>query len=291
MPVTTSGFIIIWISSGNLPFLDLRSCMRNLELASKCQSEMSQELQELQLIKLFGVYTSLSSVARGAFVIYITLSSAFSCFQHLQLVFWALWHWQVITDKWQVVGGTTNLELPRHRWIHSSMTPAFSMYMVLMRTNSPKKNHVVYSWTARANTMMNTPLQTSSQFAFDLEKRSEKALEILKMQSKTRPGSCSWPLKGKRSPLCPMKSLQSLFFHKSMVRFFSISFLFDRWTFWVATEVQLAALQPESSLISIAELICSHTSNGCCLAVSRPIHKNKLFSFRSENSFQQYLEH
>ena len=54
---------------------------------------------------------------------------------------WALWHWQVVSDKRQVVSGTeiTNLELPRQRLIRFLMMPAFSINTVLTRTNSPKQ--------------------------------------------------------------------------------------------------------------------------------------------------------
>ena len=48
----------------------------------------------------------------------------------------------VVTDKWQVVGGTevTNLEPPQAEInIHLSMMSALSIYTVLMRTNSPKQ--------------------------------------------------------------------------------------------------------------------------------------------------------
>ena len=50
-----------------------------------------------------------------------------------------LWHWHVVTE--QVVGGTevTNLEQCSQRKIPLSMTPFFSIYTVLIRTNSPKQ--------------------------------------------------------------------------------------------------------------------------------------------------------
>ena len=49
----------------------------------------------------------------------------------IELVFWALWHWQVVTDKWQVVGGdeVMNLELPRQ----------LDKFVCRCRKNSKKK--------------------------------------------------------------------------------------------------------------------------------------------------------
>ena len=71
----------------------------------------------LQLTELFGPYSLFSTVAEGCLCQYalIIIAQHLGVFQHLKLVFWALWHWQVVTDKWRVVGGTevTNLELPR----------------------------------------------------------------------------------------------------------------------------------------------------------------------------------
>ena len=62
------------------------------------------------ILSIFGVYSLLSTVAG------VPLSFALRLAQHLG-VFRALWHWQVVTDKWHVVGGTevTNLGLPRVR--------------------------------------------------------------------------------------------------------------------------------------------------------------------------------
>ena len=65
----------------------------------------------------FDVYTLLSNVAAVPLSSALHIAQHLGVFQHLKMVLWALWHWEVVTDKWQMVGGTevTNLELPRQR--------------------------------------------------------------------------------------------------------------------------------------------------------------------------------